>query len=716
MKVDADAAKCVADIDATQINFKDFTQEVESKNITLAVQSLSTGLSALSSSIADCGVVQLTSKLNAVALSVKFAKIEDELSDAAKIIVGASDLASDIKALKTAVESGDESAVANALVTLMNDYTQITGGCKADQKGCLFVDGVIQIIKEVSGDISPCESSLSAIVTEFETAVTAFDNKDYASAVATVGKGLDDVSIALQSEVCGLKKIADLISKLSPKLKAAVIKVESSGAVTIVVGFADVYDNVYDALAALKEKDYKSFGNAISALLRELRASGCSTKACTILEGLMASIQAESGDFDKCMSTVDQSWEDFESGVSIFESGNKLSAAQSFAAGMVQLAQSVSACDVPEVATIAEAMFTKVNNDAAATIIGEIVQVLVTGADITLDLNSAVKDFKGKSWAAFGADLGSLASAMASSRCQSVACEVVEGFLTKAGTALKDLEECQADLKSTIDYFTQAAAAMETGDYDSSVHLLAAGLSSVSTSVAACGLSSEMSYIKHEAQTLGFSNVTSKISTTVQVLVHGVDLYSEIRLAVSQMKSHDYRSAGESLQVVMDSMYKWTGKHVCTGDHCYIVVGILQYMGSMQGSVEECEADFKGAWADFKVAASNFSDSHESKILHWSHDKKAIQMGVRALGDGMHLVSKGVGDCHLQEFSSLLESLAVRLGLLPEVTWIEELLHILIEGVKVEDEIGSALTCWADENWPGFGYNLAKLLKTLLGA
>ena len=50
----------------------------------------------------------------------------------------------------------------------------------------------------------------------------------------------------------------------------------------------------------------------------------------------------------------------------------------------------------------------------------------------------------------------------------------------------------------------------------------------------------------------------------------------------------------------------------------------------------------------------------------------------------------------------------------PEVSFIEEVLHILIEGVEIEKEIGDACEDYADQNWPGFGFNLAKLIKTLL--
>ena len=34
-------------------------------------------------------------------------------------------------------------------------------------------------------------------------------------------------------------------------------------------------------------------------------------------------------------------------------------------------------------------------------------------------------------------------------------------------------------------------------------------------------------------------------------------------------------------------------------------------------------------------------------------------------------------ECHIQEFADILEKLAVKLGIAPEIGWIEEILHIV---------------------------------------
>jgi len=164
---------------------------------------------------------------------------------------------------------------------------------------------------------------------------------------------------------------------------------------------------------------------------------------------------------------------------------------------------------------------------------------------------------------------------------------------------------------------------------------------------------------------------------------------------------------------VLNQLSDWTKGHACTSDICYVVIGVLQFMGDIDGSVKQCEDDFKGAWDDFKHAYANFSDSHHS-IFHWKHDSDAIKLGVKSVGLGVQLVANAVSDCHLQEFANLLASLAAKLGIAPEISFLEEILHILIEGVHIEDEVSAACADYSSDNWVGFGFNVAKLLKTLL--
>merc|ERR1711871_375464 len=468
-------------------------------------------------------------------------------------------------------------------------------------------------------------------------------------------------------------------------------------------------------MGAMDNKDWSAAGQELAQLLRALRASGCQTKACVVLEGLMASMQLELESFDSCMSDADRAWHYMQSGASDVHSRHYKNGVQDFGRAIVTLASAVEDCQIPGIAQVAEDMFTKLSHSTVANEIGEVVQLLVEGADVTLDVNRAVLDFNSKNWAGFGNDLGGLADFLASTKCNSVACQVVEGLLNAAGVAFKNLEVCEKDLYAAVDGFTQGAQLFEQKSYKSAIQTWAKALNTVSTASKDCGLSKDLGFIRQESNVMAFANITNgEHGSALNILIHGADFYKELSSTLSDIKHHDYKAAGSDLHDVMSNLNKWTNKHACENDWCYIVMGIFEFVGDMQGSIKECAADFELAHEDFHYFARNISDSHHNIVFHWKHDKKAIKAGVHSLGDAMHDVARGVKDCHLQEFADLLAKLAAKLGIVPEITWIEELLHIIINGVKIEKEIGDACDAFNRENWPAVGYNVARLTKTLL--
>jgi hypothetical protein len=87
---------------------------------------------------------------------------------------------------------------------------------------------------------------------------------------------------------------------------------------------------------------------------------------------------------------------------------------------------------------------------------------------------------------------------------------------------------------------------------------------------------------------------------------------------------------------------------------------------------------------------------------------------VGEVGVAFGEMASAVSDCHLEQLAEVLAAVAAKLGLSPEVQIVEEILKIIIEGVQIEQEVSTACIDYSNSNWVGFGYNLAKLLKTLL--
>jgi len=685
---------------------RDFADDLKTQNYTEALSSLGEGISSLSTSVSGCGVAEVESKLDGLAAAVKWANIT-KLDGIVKLIVGAADLEKDLQTLATAIVSGDSSSIGNALGNILDQWTTITGGCASGAKACNFIDGILRIVQTVAIDYAPCEAAIEPAYLQFQDGVAKMHSQNVTGAVADFAGGLDTLAKALDNDSCGLKNLAAVLSKIAPKLANAIIKDN-----TVIVEYADVYDELFAAAVAVEDGDVVAFGMAVGRMLQSLRASSCKTKFCVVLQGILGTLQLESADFAQCSSDADDAWTDLQGAVTHFEDKLYESGVDLLASAVSSAAKAINDCGVSDLAKILEDTATKLGDNALATEIGDVASILIQGADVTDMLAKTAADFKSKNYNALGSDLKQLSSTLASTKCHSIVCKVVEGLLNMAGTAYQDLKACEVDLRAAETNFIAGSQDFKTKKYGSGLNQWATGLNSVAKAVKDCGLEDELGFIEQEANVLGLGNVTL-VGEIGSIVVHGADFYEQLFATLQDLETHDWRSAGHDMGAVLDQLSTWTKGHACTSEMCYVVVGVLQFMGDMEGSVKACENDFKDAWTDFKDSFDAFADSHHS-IFHFEHNEDSVKKGVKALGLGVKEIAKAVTDCHMEEFAELLSALAIKLGIVPEVGWLEELLHILIEGVHIENEVGDACTDYGDGNWAGFGYNVAKLVKTLV--
>jgi hypothetical protein len=255
---------------------------------------------------------------------------------------------------------------------------------------------------------------------------------------------------------------------------------------------------------------------------------------------------------------------------------------------------------------------------------------------------------------------------------------------------------------------------MGTHDFKTALSYWGQGLNDISTSVNDCGLAKELNFIEQEANVLGYGNVTA-LGEIATILVHGSDVYPEIFGAFQAFAAHDYRTAGADMGKVMNQLSQWTSGHSCTNPFCYVVTGIMQYMGVIQGSVKQCQTDLSQGFHNFTAA---YNALHGGSVgggdFHFNSDTTSLHAGIKDVGFGLQDVAKGVSACHIDELAELLGELAAKLGLVPEIGWIQEVLHILVNGVHIEQELGDACVDFGNKNYVGFGYNIAKLIRTLV--
>jgi len=347
----------------------------------------------------------------------------------------------------------------------------------------------------------------------------------------------------------------------------------------------------------------------------------------------------------------------------------------------------------------------------------------VDGSDVTLSVLSAVKDAGDNRWSAFGGDLVRLSSDLTADTaggCTGIVCEIAQSLLQAFGVGFQDLKQCEGSLKLVEADFVGAAkewASKEDGHYGKTIFRISKSIAQVGTALMDCGVDKELGLLVHAAHTLGLSSVkTAEATGAIEVLVHGVDLVQNLESAMTSFEGKDYSAVGTSLGKVMDQIAQWTQKHSCTSDVCFMVEGVFQFMGVVEGSFRKCENDMGHAWGNFTGAFSHFSEDTES-VWHWATHKKnaksEISQGLNDLGLGFKDMASAVHDCDVPEVAKVLEALGTKLGLSPEVTVLEEIVKIVVDGVEIENEIGTACQDFSQKNWVGFGFELASLVHTL---
>ena len=731
-----DAATCVADVAGAGAALRDFASDFKARNDTRALAELSTFLSSLATAFGGCDVQAAATKIDALAAAMRWANVSaaKAAGEADKIIIGVADVTADVEAIASAVASNDTTAIGAAIGTLLFDWNTVTGGCgvSADGRACSVIEGLLRLLGSVASNYAPCELAVTAAFTTIEYGFSELDNtNDNATdAVRLIAKGLDGLAVAIGAETCGLKDIGARIAAVAPRLAAAVVKVVGNGTkrtIEVIIAGTDVYDELYNVAVDLERKDYAGAGMQLGRLVESLKATSCDSEMCTILEGLLEALALEAADFGPCSAEIDKAWQSTESAINRFRMAksdglaNLVLGAEDLADAFVDLANAVSSCGIKDLSALLENTANELGLNKTAGAIGNAEQLLVNGADLTLEIASLLADATHSRWGSLGADLAALAIKLNGTKgfeCHSYVCKVVDGVLASAGLALQDLEACEAAFSLTEEDFASGASSWRAGDVKGALEMWSSALNVIATAVtddSGCGVAKELTLLAHEANVLGLANVTliKDAEKIAKIFLHGANLEEELYAALQSFENHDARGAGLALGKILETLAQWTtGKGCSSSNACFVLEGIITLVADGAGSFKECEADVKESWGNLSASFHEFTDGE--KFWHFKHNKDAIRSGVHDLGNAMHLLASSVGACHLQEVADLIAKLAAKLGIVPEISWVEELLHIVIESVHLENEIGDACDDYANKNYVGFGYNVARLIYTLV--
>jgi len=351
----------------------------------------------------------------------------------------------------------------------------------------------------------------------------------------------------------------------------------------------------------------------------------------------------------------------------------------------------------------------KIGITEAASAIGNAVQVMIDGGDVSLTLSQLVADVDDKSWSYVGSDFGMLADQLDKTGCTSFVCQIVHGLLSEAGCAFSAFEECMDDVHESEGSFTAGVASFKEGEVLHALRYWAAGLSHVAEGLHACDVEGHLGNLKQESNLFGFGNVTvGRAGELSKLIIHGFDFYELMYKSVDSMVHHDYYAAGDTLGQALDQMSDWTLGHMCTSPVCYSILGALQYLDAVQDDFQECKHDFRRVEQNISAAFDTLVD-FKQKPLHFRRDLASLNAGLHAVSAAFSSVATLVSDCHLSELSEILLKIAKALSLPASIVWVGDVIHIAINGFSITREVVDMLKGFADANWPAVGFHWAKL-------
>ena len=742
-----DVDTCMSDASLVETHLHDFSVDISLKDYSGALVELNSALSHLSTSIRTCDVPQLETKLDALAVALKFASIK-EVDAVVEIFIDATDVLSHLSQLSVDVLAGDDHAIGLDLLSLIDDWSKISSDCTSSE--CKFVDGLLKVLQLVVSDVSgECLSDVSASLSVLSAGFAEFkdaENNSRVAALADIAKGLDDLALVFKNDVCQLSRLGSLIAPLASRLGKAIVNGDK-----VLVEFADLYDDLYDAALALQAHDAEAFGMALGRLAVDASTAGCETKACKVFVGILSAASLVAEDYELCLVAVDATASDFDTAIDAFEKKEWSAGWTATAKSLADLSNDVDACGAPQIVEALENVATAFGADAVATAMGSVVLLLVEGKDVAGDLSMAILDFQAGDWEAFGRDLGDIATFLKDEiHCNTFVCKVVEGIAEAAGIALTNLKVCEQDLKEVEADFVNAVNDFKSKKNEDGVRSLAHGLRMVGKALTDCGLGEELDFIAKEADVFGLAGVTiiDEAREVYSIVVHGFDFYDNVLDMVVDFEKKDWKSAGGEIHAIVDQLSIWSNGHVCQRSACYIVEGIMEFEKVLEGDIKQCEADFVDAWSMFTAAVNEFSDnvsaanavsdylnspstatSRKTLAAFGAVDLSTfsdsdmeilktqladnIKQAVKDIGLGLEDVAKGVGDCHLDDLAKLLEKLAGSMAF-PVVSWISNIIHVLVNSVEIVEDIGEACVDFGDDNWVRFGFDIAKLIKVLV--
>eukprot|EP00708_Paratrimastix_pyriformis_P002054 GAFH01000792.1.p2 GENE.GAFH01000792.1~~GAFH01000792.1.p2 ORF type:complete len:893 (-),score=505.86 GAFH01000792.1:264-2867(-) len=420
---------------------------------------------------------------------------------------------------------------------------------------------------------------------------------------------------------------------------------------------------------------------------------GCTSNECRFIQGLLQGL-GFSIDLNMCLTDVDQAIALAQKASTEYQSRQYQKAVFDFADALDITGKALSACQLQGVAQLIEGV-AKDLHLANITVLSQGVQILVNGANIYDDLLTIAKSISSQDYTNFGVAVSDLLMKLQAASCNTPTCIIVEGLLKAFGQVLPHMKQCTADIDSAWQQLGTFLYDMQKKNTKDAVVQLSQALYTISNAVDDCGLPDLGRLISDEAKKLGLADVVVISDQVVKVLVNGVDVYQNLYQLSQDITTKNYRDMGVRLATLVTEIAA-TG---CTSQSCEVVTGILKMLEIIIPDLQQCEADMTGAMNTIQAAFAQFA-------------QKQYAPAVKQLAQGLSILGQSVSDCGLPDVAALVVAEAKALGL-ANITVVNDVVHVIVDGVDLYQDIYQAYKDLAAKNYDAFGRDLAVLLSRL---
>eukprot|EP01028_Stygiella_incarcerata_P012108 TRINITY_DN7281_c0_g1_i1.p1 TRINITY_DN7281_c0_g1~~TRINITY_DN7281_c0_g1_i1.p1 ORF type:complete len:881 (-),score=238.83 TRINITY_DN7281_c0_g1_i1:139-2781(-) len=559
-----------------------------------------------------------------------------------------------------------------------------------DTPACQVIDGILKALG-IEQTVDTCVGDLTTGFEAFENASIAFQNGKDDEGIALVAQGLNEVAQSVSD--CKVPDVVNWIEEMATKLFHVNVQWLNKVVVVVVDG-SNIYKDLYNIANDVAQKNYNQAGNDIGSLVSDLKtATGCTKGVCDAIIGMLRVVGVVVEDLGDCKDDLEAAYDKFSSAVSNFDNKDYQDAVSDLAAGLGDLAQSTSSCQLTKLASLIE---DEIQSFGGAEVkwLENSVQIIVNGADIYEDMYHAVTDWKAGNYPAFGADVADLLMKLESSKCTSDACVVAEGILEVLQIVARDMGQCKTDLETALSDFEQAAQDFNNRDYQTAVAEFASALNELAVAFSDCDFVGLSDIIVMEAKKLAGADI-QKVSDDVKIIVEGADLYHDIYNCVQDILKKDYRSLGTDLGSLIADI-EAVG---CTSKACQFVDNLLKGLKILVGDLGTCKSGLENAFLDIEASIEAFDDQDYKGFLS-------------NFSSGLDLLAEGVQTCQLPALATLLQAEARVLGL-GEIKYLDKTVQIIVNGADIYNDVFSAVKDFKNDNYAAFGRDIADLLTHL---